>query len=53
MEKITAQEALHRFAERYKEKIINGERKNLTGGSLNMLHTWSCRRSKDGSLWCH
>ena len=35
MEKITAQEALHRLAERYKEKIINGERKNLIGLDIN------------------
>lgn len=35
MEKIGTQEALHRFAERYKEKIINGERKNLIGLDLN------------------
>ena len=31
MEKITAQEALHRLAERYNEKIISGERKSLVG----------------------
>lgn len=35
MEKISTQEALHRFAEQYKEKIINGERKNLIGLDLN------------------
>lgn len=31
MEKIAAQEALHRLAERYNEKIISGERKSLVG----------------------
>lgn len=31
MEKITAQEALHRLAERYNEKIISGERKSPVG----------------------
>ena len=35
MEKITAQEALRRFAKRYKEKVISGERKNLIGLDLN------------------
>jgi len=35
MEKITAQEALHRLAERYKEKILNNERKNLIGLDIN------------------
>ena len=35
MEKITAQEALHRLAERYKEKIINDKRKNLIGLDIN------------------
>lgn len=35
MEKITAQEALHRLAERYNEKIISGERKSLVGLDIN------------------
>lgn len=35
MEKITAQEALHRLTERYKEKIMNGERKKPTGLDIN------------------
>ena len=35
MEKITAQEALHRLAERYNEKIISGERKSLVGLNIN------------------
>ena len=35
MEKIIAQEALRRFAERHKEKILNNERKNLIGLDLN------------------
>ena len=35
MEKITAQEALHRLAERYNEKIIRGERKSLVGLDIN------------------
>ena len=35
MEKITAQKALRRFAERYKEKILNNERKNLIGLDIN------------------
>ena len=35
MEKITAQEALHRLAERYNEKIISGERKSLVGLDMN------------------
>lgn len=35
MEKITAQEALHRLTERYNEKIISGERKSLVGLDIN------------------
>lgn len=35
MEKIAAQEALHRLAERYNEKIISGERKSLVGLDIN------------------
>lgn len=35
MEKITAQEALHRLTERYKVKIMNGERKKLAGLDIN------------------
>ena len=35
MEKITAQEALHRLTERYNEKIISGERKRLVGLDIN------------------
>lgn len=35
MEKITAQEALHRLTKRYKEKILNGERKKLAGLDIN------------------
>ena len=35
MEKITAQEALHRLAERYNEKIISGERKSRVGLDIN------------------
>ena len=35
MEKITAQEALHRLAERYNEKIISGEGKSLVGLDIN------------------
>ena len=35
MEKITAQEALHRLAERYNEKIMSGERKSLVGLDIN------------------
>lgn len=35
MEKITAQEALHCFAERYKKKIKNNESKPLIGLDIN------------------
>lgn len=35
MEKITAQEALHCLAERYKDKILNNERKNQIGLDIN------------------
>ena len=35
MENITAQQALHRLAERYNEKIISGERKSLVGLDIN------------------
>lgn len=35
MEIITAQEALHRLAGRYNEKILNNERKNMIGLDIN------------------
>lgn len=35
MEKITAQEALYRLTERYKEKVARGERKKLTRLDIN------------------
>ena len=35
MERITTKEALRRFEERYKEQILNNERKNLIGLDLN------------------
>ena len=50
MEKITAQEALHRLAERYNEKIISGERKSLVGLDINDYASIFRRKSEVSNM---
>ena len=50
MEKITAQEALHRLAERYNEKIISGERKSLVGLDIKDYASIFRRKSEVSSM---